>query len=86
MNRAKPPGGAGKKRFSNETQRYLDDAAEILAKVNLEQKLEVKLFNTAIFDRVGVKRSFQEGLPDTFREQFGELWTEVKAFLKMGES
>jgi len=30
MNRAKRPGGKSVKRFSNETQRYLDDAKLVL--------------------------------------------------------
>lgn len=32
MNRAKKPGGASVKRFSNETQRYLGDAGDVLAR------------------------------------------------------
>lgn len=37
MNRAKKPGGSSLKRYSNETQRYLDDAAEVLARVAKEK-------------------------------------------------
>ena len=82
MNRAKKPGGSSLKRYSNETQRYLDDAAEVLADVAKEKGLKVKLFDTAIFDRVGMKRAIQEGLPGDFRNQFQALWSEIQAFLQ----
>jgi chromosome partitioning protein len=82
MNRAKKPGGSSLKRYSNETQRYLDDAAEVLAAVSREKGLKVKLFDTAIFDKVGMKRAIQEGLPGDFRNQFQALWSEVQAFLQ----
>jgi chromosome partitioning protein len=82
MNRAKKPGGSSLKRYSNETQRYLDDAAEVLAKIAREQGLKVKLFDTAIFDKVGMKRAIQEGLPVNFRNQFQSLWKEIQTFIK----
>jgi chromosome partitioning protein len=81
MNRAKRPGGSSIKKFSNETQRYLDDAADVLKRVADERGLDVRLFDTAIFDRVGMKRAIQEGLPDDFKLQFQSLWDEIKAFL-----
>src|SRR6266446_6770166 len=56
MNRAKRPGGSSAKRFSNETQRYLDDAKLVLKQVANENGLEARLFDTAILDRVGMKR------------------------------
>lgn len=82
MNRAKRPGGSSVKRYSNETQRYLDDAAEVLQRVAKDQGLHVKLFDTAIFDRVAMKRAIQEGMPADFRAQFQALWAEVRAFLE----
>jgi chromosome partitioning protein len=82
MNRAKKPGGSSGKRYSNETQRYLDDAAEVLARVGRDKGLRVKIFDMAIYDRVGMKRAIQEGMPDDFRTQFQSLWAEVQAFLK----
>jgi chromosome partitioning protein len=82
MNRAKKPGGASAKRFSNETQRYLNDAGDVLQHVTDELGLMVKLFDTAIFDRVGMKRAIQEGMPRDIRDQFQSLWTEVKIFLQ----
>jgi len=81
MNRAKKPGGTSVKRFSNETQRYLDDAADVLARVSKDRGLHVKLFDTAIFDRVGMKRAIQEGMPADFKSQFQALWSEIKIFL-----
>ena len=81
MNRAKRPGGASVKRFSNETQRYLDDAGDVLARVARYRGLHVKLFDTAIFDRVGMKRAIQEGMPADFRSQFQALWAEIRTFL-----
>lgn len=81
MNRAKKPGGSSIKRYSNETQRYLDDAREVLTRVSKEKGLTVKLFDTAIFDRVGMKRAIQEGLPADFRAQFQSLWKEIQAFI-----
>jgi chromosome partitioning protein len=81
MNRAKKPGGSSMKRYSNETQRYLDDAKEVLNRVSKERGLTVKLFDTAIFDRVGMKRAIQEGLPADFRAQFQSLWKEIQAFI-----
>jgi len=81
MNRAKRPGGSSVKRFSNETQRYLGDAADVLSRVAKERGLHVKLFDTAIFDRVGMKRAIQEGMPADFSSQFQALWAEIKTFL-----
>jgi chromosome partitioning protein len=81
MNRAKKPGGSSMKRYSNETQRYLDDAKEVLGRVSKAKGLTVKLFVTAIFDRVGMKRAIQEGLPVDFRTQFQSLWKEIQAFI-----
>jgi chromosome partitioning protein len=82
MNRAKKPGGSSVKRYSNETQRYLDDAAEVLGRIAKTQGLKVRLFDTAIFEKVGMKRAIQEGLPVDFQNQFQSLWTEVQAFLQ----
>jgi chromosome partitioning protein len=82
MNRAKRPGGSSVKRFSNETQRYLGDAADVLRRVAKERGLHVKLFDTAIFDRVGMKRAIQEGMPADFSSQFQALWAEIKSFLE----
>lgn len=82
MNRAKKPGGSSSKRFSNETQRYLGDAADVLQPVSEELGLKVKLFDSAIFDRVGIKRAIQEGMDRQIREQFQSLWNETKAFLR----
>lgn len=82
MNRAKKPGGSSSKRFSNETQRYLDDANDVLNHVTSELGLKVKLFDTAIFDRVGMKRAIQEGMPRDIRDQFEKLWTEIKIFVR----
>jgi chromosome partitioning protein len=81
MNRAKKPGGSSLKRYSNETQRYLDDARDVLNRVSNERGLTVKLFDTAIFDRVGMKRAIQEGLPADFRTQYQSLWKEIQAFI-----
>jgi chromosome partitioning protein len=81
MNRAKKPGGSSLKRYSNETQRYLDDARDVLNRESSARGLTVKLFDTAIFDRVGMKRAIQEGLPGDFRTQFQSLWKEIQAFI-----
>jgi chromosome partitioning protein len=80
MNRAKKPGGSSMKRYSNETQRYLDDAKDVLNQVSKQRGLKVKLFDTAIFDKVGMKRAIQEGLPWDFKSQFQNLWSEIQAF------
>lgn len=82
MNRAKKPGGSSVKRFSNETQRYLGDAEDVLDHVSSDLGLRVKLFDSAIFDRVGIKRAIQEGMPKDVRDQFQNLWNETKAFLE----
>jgi chromosome partitioning protein len=82
MNRAKRPGGKSVKRFSNETQRYLDDARLVLGRVATANGLRARLFDTAIFDRVGMKRAIQEGMPHEFNEQFSALWKEVRNFLQ----
>jgi chromosome partitioning protein len=82
MNRAKPPGGSSVKRFSNETQRYLDDAKLVLRKVATANGLKARLFDTVIFDRVGMKRAIQEGMPRHFKEQFSALWNEVQTFIQ----
>jgi len=81
MNKAKKPGGSSLKKYSNETQRYYDDAAEVLKRVSSEYELRVKLFDSPIFDKVGMKRAIQEGMPPDFTAQFRSLWTEVESFL-----
>ena len=81
MNKAKKPGGSSTKRFSNETQRYLDDAAEVLDRVAEQYDLDVKLFDTAILDRVGMKRAIQEGIPSESRSQFQALGNEISSYL-----
>jgi chromosome partitioning protein len=81
MNRAKKPGGSSIKKYSNETQRYMDDAKDVLARVSQSTGLTVRLFDTAILDRVGMKRAIQEGLPADFGEQFDNLWKEIQAFI-----
>ncbi|UEN99846.1 ParA family protein [Acidiferrobacter thiooxydans] len=81
MNRAKKPGGSSTKAYSNETQRYLEDARDVLGRRGPELGLDVRLFNTAIFDRVGMKRAIQEGMLTDFRKQFEALWGEIKVFL-----
>lgn len=82
MNRAKKPGGSSTKRFSNETQRYLGDADDVLKHVSADLGLKVRLFDSAIFDRVGIKRAIQEGMDRQVREQFQSLWNETKSFLQ----
>lgn len=81
MNRAKKPGGSSLKKYSNETQRYLDDAAYVLNRVSAERGLKVRLFESPIFDRVGMKRAIQEGMPADFQSQFQSLWSEIQVFL-----
>jgi chromosome partitioning protein len=81
MNRAKKPGGNSVKKYSNETQRYLDDAAEVLAHVSGDRGLTVRLFDQAIFDKVGMKRAIQEGLPADFATQYSILWKQIQSFL-----
>lgn len=81
MNRAKRPGGKSVKRFSNETQRYLDDASDVLNRGAISRGMDAKLFRTAIFDRVGMKRAIQEGMPADFQTQFQSLWEEIQNFL-----
>lgn len=81
MNRAKKPGGKSIKRYSSETQRYLGDARDVLDRVAKERELKVKLFDTAIFDKVGMKRAIQEGMPSDFQNQFQNLWNGIQAFL-----
>ncbi len=81
MNKAKKPGGSSTKRFSNETQRYLDDAAEVLERVSSQYDLDVRLFNTAVLDRVGMKRAIQEGMPSESRGQFQALGNEIFTYL-----
>ena len=82
MNRAKKPGGSSVKRFSNETQRYLNDARDVVNAVVQSQDLKAKLFNTAIFDRTGIKRAIQEGMPPDLNQQFQNLWKEIDQFLQ----
>lgn len=81
MNRAKKPGGASTRRYSNETQRYLDDAADVLSTITAKQNLKTKLFTTTIPDRVGMKRAIQEGMPTDLVEVFDRLWKEVVGFI-----
>jgi chromosome partitioning protein len=80
MNRAKKPGGRSHKQYSNETQRYLDDAGEVVTTVARDNGLNARLLKRAIFDRVGIKRAIQEGMPPDLNNQFKDLWHEVESF------
>jgi chromosome partitioning protein len=80
MNKAKPPGGGSYKKFSNETQKYLDDAKDVVSIAN-NSGLKAIVLETAILDRVGMKRAVQEGIPHTFRQDFIKLWQEIEGFL-----
>lgn len=81
MNRAKRPGGSSTRRYSNETQRYLEDAADVLESISQHQQLKTKLFDTTIPDRVGIKRAIQEGMPTELNNHFANLWKEVREFI-----
>ena len=81
MNRAKRPGGSSTRRYSNETQRYLEDAADVLKSISQRQQLKTKLFDTTIPDRVGIKRAIQEGMPLDLNNHFANLWKEVEVFI-----
>jgi chromosome partitioning protein len=81
MNRAKKPGGSSAKRFSNETQRYLGDAKDVVTAVRDSHGLKARLFDTAIFERVGIKRAIQEGMPTELNQQFQSLWKEIEEFM-----
>jgi chromosome partitioning protein len=72
MNRAKRPGGKSTKRFSIETQRYLDDAKFVLRRVATANGLNARLFDTAIFDFVRMKRAIQQGMARDFNASSGE--------------
>jgi chromosome partitioning protein len=82
MNRAKKPGGSSAKRFSNETQRYWGDAQEVVVAVRNSHGLKARLFDTAIFERVGIKRAIQEGMPAELNQQFQGLWKEIEEFIE----
>jgi chromosome partitioning protein len=81
MNRAKKPGGSSTKQFSSETQRYLDDARLVVKNIGAANGLNAKVFDTAIFDRVGMKRAIQEGMTPQFNRQFSALWQEIQSYL-----
>jgi chromosome partitioning protein len=83
MNRAKRPGGSSTRRYSNETQRYLDDSADVLASISKTEQLKTRLFDTSIPDRVGIKRAIQEGMPRDFAVCFQKLWREIQGFLTL---
>lgn len=82
MNRAKRPGGKSLKQYSNETQRYLNDASDVLDVAHSQLGLRTRLFQTAIFDRVGIKRAIQEGMRSDLQSQMASLWSEIRAFLQ----
>jgi len=81
MNRAKRPGGSSTRRYSNETQRYLEDAQDVLNSIAQSQQLKARLFDTTIPDRVGIKRAIQEGMPLDLHNYFENLWKEVTGLI-----
>ena len=80
MNKAKAPGGNSSKKFSNETQKYLEDAKDVVFLAN-RKGMKAKVLETAIPDRVGMKRAVQEGIPPLFKQDFIKLWKEIEGFL-----
>ncbi len=81
MNKAKTPGGSSIKKYSNETQKYLDDAKDVVDFIKRNQGLKAKVLDTAILDRTGMKRAVQEGMPSSFRQDFKNLWEEIERFI-----
>jgi hypothetical protein len=53
----------------------------VLRQVAIANGLKARLFDTAIFDKVGMKRAIQEGMPRDFNAQFSALWNEVQSFV-----
>jgi len=82
MNRAKTPGGSSYKRYSNETQRYLDDSAEVLNTLSRDEGIKTRIFDTTIPDRVAIKRAIQQGLTPDMQPYFRNLWLELASFLQ----
>lgn len=81
MNRAKKPGGSSLRKYSQETQRYLNDSKVVVENAVDQQRLKAKVFDTTIPDRVGIKRAVQEGIPYELRQPFKDLWHEIEEFL-----
>ncbi|MCI0693746.1 ParA family protein [candidate division KSB1 bacterium] len=81
MNKAKKPGGASLRRYSQETERYLGDAKTVVQSAIMQQRLKAKVFDATIPDRVGIKRAVQEGIPFELKQPFRDLWQEIEEFL-----
>jgi len=81
MNKAKKAGGSSLKKYSQETERYLNDAREVVDISVRRQHLRAKVFDTTIPDRVGIKRAVQEGIPFELKDPFQNLWREIEVFL-----
>jgi len=81
MNKAKKAGGASRKPYSQETQRYLEDAKEVVYNAIDKLKLKAKVFETTIPERAGLKRAVQEGIPSDLKEPFAKLWNEIEGFI-----
>jgi len=81
MNKAKRAGGASVRKYSQETERYLGDARDVVRTAIKKQSLKAKVFETTIPDRVGIKRAVQEGIPTELKKPFLDLWQEIEAFI-----
>jgi hypothetical protein len=68
--------------FEKAIKRYFDDAKLVLGKVATANGLNARLFDTAIFDFVRMKRAIQEGMAPDFNEQYSALWKEVQSFVR----
>lgn len=80
MNKAKKSGGRSHRRYSQETERYLDDVKEIVKNAATQNKIKAKVFDTTIPERVGIKRAVQEGIPIDLKQPFQDLWKEIEEF------
>ncbi len=81
MNKAKRAGGASIRKYSQETERYLGDARDVVRMAIKKQGLKAKVFETTIPDRVGIKRAVQEGIPTELKKPFSDLWQEIEVFI-----
>jgi hypothetical protein len=54
----------------------------VLRQVATVNGLKARLFDTAIFDFVRMKRAIQEGMARDFNDQYSALWKEVQSFVQ----
>jgi len=79
MNKAKPYSGG----MTKESAFYWNEVESICNKTSKETSINIRCFNSPIYDRVAIKRAVTggSGIPSSFVPDFKNLWNNIVGFI-----